>query len=123
MIVLKKTAPGDEFRMGALLIESLSRRGIAVRVDRPFHPLPETYLVAEAPGRPRVWIIAYGCNDERHYDISRGALMGLTATAFCEDRVTRLVFYGLGNDVNPRPVPQAEACADAVASFFFSNAR
>ncbi|MEE1737087.1 hypothetical protein PUR49_11350 [Streptomyces sp. BE147] len=116
MITFKKTAPGDDLRMGALLVDALARRGVAARVDQPWRSLSAVYLVAEAPDRPRVWITAHDSDGGTHYDIHRGALVGVTAVV-SDEQGTRFVFFGLG-DSTDGPVEQAEACAEAVAAFF-----
>ncbi|MGW2421487.1 hypothetical protein ACWC0C_19935 [Streptomyces sp. NPDC001709] len=115
-VVLTRTRPGTDLHMGALLRDALTRHGVtSVRVDKPWSMLPNEYLVAEVPGRARVWIHAASCNGATHYDIPRGELMAVAAVVTDETN-TRFVYDGFSHD-NGRPVAQAEACAEAVAAF------
>ncbi|MEV5279643.1 hypothetical protein ACFYMW_25255 [Streptomyces sp. NPDC006692] len=116
---LTRTAPGGAWCTGALLIESLTRQGLHVRVVRPYKTSAEEYLVCTAPGRDgrRVWVDAYDSDGRGgHYDIGRDMLWSLNATVM-DDRGTRHVFWGADHP-HMRPLQQAEACAIAVATFF-----
>ncbi|MEV5283375.1 hypothetical protein ACFYMW_35750 [Streptomyces sp. NPDC006692] len=114
--VLTRTHPGTDLHMGALLRDALTRHGVtSVRVDKPWPSLPNEYLVAEVPGRARVWIHAASCNGATHYDIPRGELMAVAAVV-TEEKNTRFVYDGF-SDNNARPAAQAETCAEAVAAF------
>lgn len=115
---LVKTAPADEMRMGALLLEALGRHGVTVRVDKPWRSIPSEYLVCTSPqtSTARVWVHSASCNDGMtHYDIPRAELMAVAAVVTDEES-TRFVYDGFSDD-NARPVAQAVACAVAVASF------
>ncbi|MGW2658525.1 hypothetical protein ACWC1D_33360 [Streptomyces sp. NPDC001478] len=114
--VLTRTRPGADLHMGALLRDALTRHGVtSLRVDKPWPSLPSEYLVAEVPGRPRVWIHATSCNGTIHYDTPRDELMAVAAVVTDETN-TRFVYDGFSDD-NTRPVAQAESCAEAVAAF------
>ncbi|MET9776231.1 hypothetical protein ABZ023_18555 [Streptomyces sp. NPDC006367] len=114
--VLTRTRPGADLHMGALLRDALTRCGVtSLRVEKPWSTLPNEYLVAEVPGRARVWIHAASCNGATHYDIPRDELMAVAAVVTDETN-TRFVYDGF-SDGNARPVAQAEACAEAVAAF------
>ncbi|MGW2657038.1 hypothetical protein ACWC1D_25700 [Streptomyces sp. NPDC001478] len=116
---LTRTAPDGALRTGALLVKSLTRQGLHVRVVKPYRTAAEEYLVCTAPGRDgrRVWVDAYGSDGRGgHYDIERDALWSLNATVM-DDRGTRHVFWGADHP-HMRSVQQARACAVAVATFF-----
>ncbi|MCC2280918.1 hypothetical protein LKL35_36985 [Streptomyces sp. ET3-23] len=108
---MTKTRAGADLYTGALIRQALTGQGVSHRVGAG--ATERGWLATTGHDGPTVYITAHDCNGGMGYDVDRAAHIGFNAVV-TDDQGTRMVYNG--TSANLRPVPDAEACARAVAA-------